>query len=93
MACNRDIFTFYFITGIIKSMRMRCREHAQHMEELREAYKILLRKPTRSKPLRRPKNRGENSIKMDLTQTRCDNVDWTHLAQWLENRAENLLIR
>jgi hypothetical protein len=51
-------------------MRMRCREHAQHVQELREAYKILLRKPTRSKAFRRPKNRGENSIKMDVNKNK-----------------------
>jgi hypothetical protein len=87
---------FYFsqsITGIIKSTRMKCTEYAQHMGEVRDAYKILVRKPTRNRPLRRPKNRGENSIKMDLRETRCDDVGWIHLVQWPENRSGNLLIR
>lgn len=72
---------------------MRRREHAQHMGERRAAYKILARKPTRNRPCRRPRKRGENSIKMDLREKRCDDVDWIHLVQWPENRAGNLLIR
>jgi hypothetical protein len=86
---------FYFsqrITGIIKSMRMRCTQYEQYMGELRDAYTILVRNSTRNRSLRRS-NREDNSVKMDLRETRCDDVDCIHLAQWPENRAGNLLIR
>jgi hypothetical protein len=57
-----------------------------------DAYKILVRKPTRKRPLRRPKDRGEESIKIKFRE-KGDNVDWIHLAQWPEKRERNLTVR
>jgi hypothetical protein len=60
MNLHNEFIIFYSsqtITGMIKSMRMKCIEHVQHMGELRDAFKILVRKPARKTPLQRPKNR------------------------------------
>jgi hypothetical protein len=38
-------------------------------------------KPERKKPLRRPRHRWEDSIKMDLWEIDFGGVDWIHLAQ------------
>jgi hypothetical protein len=32
-------------------------------------------------PVRKPRNRWENNIKMDLKETAYEGVDWIHLAQ------------
>ena len=38
------------------------------MEEGRSAFKILTGKPTGKRPLRRPRRRWEDNIRMDLTE-------------------------
>jgi hypothetical protein len=51
-----------------KPMSMRCAVHVAHMGE----QKILMRKPERKKPLRRPRRRWEINIKMDLSK-----IEWS----------------
>jgi hypothetical protein len=43
------------IIRMIKSRRMRWAIHVAHMEELRNSYKILVRKPEEKRPLARPR--------------------------------------
>jgi hypothetical protein len=49
----------------IKSRRMRWVEHVAHMAEERKVYKVLVGKPEIKRPLRRPRHRWEDGIKMD----------------------------
>jgi hypothetical protein len=49
---------------MIKSRRMRWPGHATHTEEMENAYRILLIKPQDEKPLRRPRCRWEDNIKI-----------------------------
>jgi hypothetical protein len=49
--------------------------------EKRNAYKILVGKPERKRPLGRPRRRWVDNIKMDLTQIGWDGVDWMDMAQ------------
>jgi hypothetical protein len=46
------------IIGLIKSGRVRC---VAHMDEIRNVYKILVRKPERKRPLERPRHRWEGN--------------------------------
>jgi hypothetical protein len=55
---------------------MRWMEHIAHMGNMRNAYKILDRKPERKGPLGRCKYRLEDNIKMDLKEIGCGDVDW-----------------
>jgi hypothetical protein len=43
--------------------------------------RILVRKPEGERPLGRPRSGRESNIKMDLTETGWDGMDWVHLAQ------------
>jgi hypothetical protein len=45
------------------------------MREMRNAYKILVRKPEGKRPLGSPKCRWEGSISMDLGEIGCKGVD------------------
>jgi hypothetical protein len=45
------------------------------------AYRILLGKPERKRPLRRPKRRWEANIKMDLREIDWGGMDRIELAQ------------
>jgi hypothetical protein len=51
------------------------------MGETRNAYRILIGKPEGTRPLRRPRRRWVDSIKMDLKEIGWDGVDWIELAQ------------
>jgi hypothetical protein len=66
------------------------------MEEAMSAYRILVGKPERKRPLGRP--RCVDNIKIDLTEIEWDGTDWIDVAQdmdqWraLVNTAMNLWV-
>jgi hypothetical protein len=61
-----------------------CKSLAVHVSctgLIRNAYKILVRKPERRRPPGRPRHRWEVNIKMDLKEVGYKEVDWIHLDQ------------
>jgi hypothetical protein len=46
------------------------------MGEKRNAYRLLVGKPEGKRPLRRPRHRWVDNIKMDLGEVRWGDVDW-----------------
>ena len=50
------------------------------MVERRGIYRILVGKPEGKRPLRRPKSRWKDNIKMDLQEVGCGCIDWIELA-------------
>jgi hypothetical protein len=55
--------------------------HVACMGEMRNAYKILVRKPERKRPLGRPRCRCKGNVRMDLREIGCVGVNWMQLAQ------------
>jgi hypothetical protein len=51
------------------------------MGERRGMYRVLVGKPEGKKPLRRPRCRWEDNIKMDIQKVGCRGVDWIYPAQ------------
>jgi hypothetical protein len=51
------------------------------MEEKMNAYRILVGMPEGKRPLRRPRRRWVDYIKMDLREIGWDGGDWIDLAQ------------
>jgi hypothetical protein len=51
------------------------------MLEVRGAYNILVGRPEGRRPLRRPRHRWEDNIKMDLREIGFGDVDWIYWAQ------------
>ena len=51
------------------------------MGEWRGVYRVLMGKPEGKRPLRRPRRRWEDNIKMDLQEVGCGGMDWIELAQ------------
>jgi len=49
--------------------------------EERGVYRVLVGKPAGKRPLRRPRRRWENNIKMDFQEVGCGGMDWIELAQ------------
>jgi hypothetical protein len=53
----------------IKSRKMRWVGHVACMGEERKVHKVLVGKPEEKRPLRRPRHKWEDGIKMDLLET------------------------
>jgi hypothetical protein len=51
------------------------------MGENRNTYRILVGKPERKRPPRRPRRRWVDNIKMELRQIGSDVMDWIDLAR------------
>jgi hypothetical protein len=66
---------------MMKSRRMRWAGHVSRMGEKRNACRKLVGKPEGSRPLRRPRRRWVDNIKIDLTEIRWGGMDWISLAQ------------
>jgi hypothetical protein len=68
------------------------------MGEKRNAYRLLVGKPEGRRPLRRPRCRWVDNIRMDLVEVGWGDVDWIGLAQdrdrWraLVNSVSNLRV-
>jgi hypothetical protein len=48
---------------------------------VRKVYKVMMGKPKEKRPLRRPRRRWENGIRMDLREIGFGGVEWIQLAQ------------
>jgi hypothetical protein len=55
------------------------------MGEMRYANKTLVGKPERKRPLRRPRHRWEDIIRMCLGDIYWEDVNWMHLVQDKDN--------
>jgi hypothetical protein len=51
------------------------------MEEGRGVYRVLVGRPEGKRPVRRPRHRWEDNIKMDLRGIGIDGASWIQLAQ------------
>jgi hypothetical protein len=66
---------------VIKSIRMIWVGHVACMREGRGTYTVLVGRPERIRPLRRPRRKCEDNIRMDLQEVGCGCEDWIGLAQ------------
>jgi hypothetical protein len=61
--------------------RMRWAGHVARLGEKRNAYRILVGKPERKRPLGRLRRRWVYNIRMDLEEVGWVGVDWMNVAQ------------
>jgi len=76
-----DLYCSPNIVRVIKSRRMRWAGHVAHMGEERGVYRVLLGKPEGKRPLRRPRRRWVDNIRMDLQQVGCWYMEGIGLTQ------------
>jgi hypothetical protein len=76
----RDLYFSPSIIRIIKSRRMRWVGHVARMGEKRNAYRLLVGKPEKKRPLGRPRRRWMVNIRMDLGEVEWGD-NWIGLAQ------------
>jgi len=76
----RDLYSLPNIVRVIKSRRKRWVGHVARMGEERGVHRVLVGKAEGKRPLRRPRHRLEDNIKMDIREVGgCG--DWMELAQ------------
>jgi len=63
------------IVRVIKSRRMRWAGHVARMGEERGVYRVLVGKPEGKRPMRRPRFRWVDNIRMDLQEVGCEYMD------------------
>jgi hypothetical protein len=66
---NQELHEIYSSPNVImavRSRRMRLAGHVAHMGRMRNVYDILVRKTVMKKPLRSPRHRWKDNIKMGL---------------------------
>ena len=81
---NAELHALYSLPNIIrnlKSRRLRWAGHVAHMEQSRNAYRVLVGKPESKRSVGRPRHRWEDNIKMDFREVDCDPRDWIALAE------------
>jgi hypothetical protein len=71
----RDLYSSPSIIRIIKTRRMKWAGHVARMGEKRNAYRLLVGKPEERRPLRRPRRRWVDNIRMDLGEVGWGDVD------------------
>jgi len=68
---NEELHILYaspIVIRVIKLRRMGWVGHVAHMEEVRNAYSILVGEPEGKRPLGRPRHRWEDNIRMDFKE-------------------------
>ena len=60
---------------------MRWAGHVARMDEERGAYRVLVGKPERRRPVGRPRRRWVDNIRTDVQEVGCRYMDWIGLAQ------------
>jgi hypothetical protein len=80
---NEELHNLYSspsIIRMIKSRRMIRAGHVARIWEKRNAYRILIGNPEGERPLRRPRRRWEDNVRMNL-EIGWGGMDWIDLAQ------------
>jgi hypothetical protein len=70
-----DLYSSPSIIRIIKARRMRWAWHVAQMGEKRNAYRLLVGKPERRRPLGRTRHGWLDNIRMDLVEVGWGDVD------------------
>jgi hypothetical protein len=75
-----NLYSLPSIIRIIKSRRMRWVGHVARMGKKGKVCRLLVGKPEGKRPLRRPRRRWIDNIKIDLLEIGLSGVDWIGLA-------------
>jgi len=76
-----ELYSSPNIFWVIKSRKIRWAGHVACMGEKRGVYRVLVGKLEGKRPLKRPRHRWEDNIKMYLQEVGCGGMGWIKLAQ------------
>jgi hypothetical protein len=75
-----DLYSSPNTVRVIKSIRIRWAEHIARMGERRGVHRVLVGTPEGKRPLRRPRRRWHDNIKMGIQEVGLRGIDLTDLA-------------
>jgi hypothetical protein len=79
---NEDLNDLYSSPNIVRVIEpKKWAGHVARMGDSRGVYRMLMEKPERKRPFRRPSRRWEDNIKMSLHDVGCKGMNWIDLAQ------------
>jgi hypothetical protein len=82
---NEEVHSLYCSPSIIRMIKSRRMRWAGNVACMggggRNTYRILMGRPEGKRPLRTPRRRWEDNVKMDLRETGWGGMDWIYLAQ------------
>jgi hypothetical protein len=81
---NDELHSLYSspnIVRVIKSRRMMWAGHVARKREGTGVYRVLVWRTEGKRPLRRPRRRWEDNIKMDIREIGTDGANWIQLAR------------
>jgi hypothetical protein len=81
---NEELHNLYAspnIVRMIESSRMKWEGHVARMVAMRSAYKTLVGKPERKRPVGKSRYRRKTDIRMDPKERSWEFFDWIHLTQ------------
>ena len=76
-----DLYSLPNIVWVVISRRMRWAGRIAGIGESRDVYKVYFGQPEGKRPLRRPRRRWKDNIKMDLQEVGCGSRNCIDLAQ------------
>jgi hypothetical protein len=76
-----DLYSSPSIVRVVKSRIMRWAGQVGWKGESRGVYRVLVWKPEGKRPVRRPRQRWEHNIKMDLQEVGYEGMDWSDMAE------------
>jgi hypothetical protein len=76
---------------MIKSRRMRWAGHVARIGAKRNTYRIFVGKPEGKGPLRKPRRRWVDNIKMDLRELGWDGMGWDGV-DWMDMALGNTVL-
>jgi hypothetical protein len=81
---NEELHDLYCSPNIVRMIKSRMRRWAGHVARMREGrgvYRVLVGKPEVKRPLRIPRRRWEDNLKIYLQEVGSGGMDWIELAQ------------
>jgi hypothetical protein len=78
---NEELRNLYSSPSIIRMIKLRRIRWAGYVARMGRKGRILVGKPEGKRPLRRPRRRFVDNIKMDLSEIGWDGIDWIDLVQ------------
>ena len=78
---NEELNDLYCSPNLVRIIKIEIGGACSMYGERRGVYRVLVGEPEGKRPLRKPRRRWEDNIKMDLQEVGCEGMNCSYLAQ------------